>query len=171
MAIRSSLELVAVARTTGSVNDGDSRKRRGYHPRILGIVPANIRPASVHLSKHPPDTHLPGKDHEVILMDDRDHAGFEDVGCRTAANAGSSPAILLHACCWLLLLACRRRRVTVRSFADQTLRPADRIKQLCRPYSRSTLRFRVIATIREAYSVPERATGDCTPTKVPYLLW
>jgi hypothetical protein len=75
-AFRSPFGLIAIAGTAGPLNDRDSRKRRGYHARVWGVGPANIRPGSVHLSQHFPNSHLSGKSHEVILMDDRDHAGF-----------------------------------------------------------------------------------------------
>jgi hypothetical protein len=74
-AFRSSLS-IAIAGTASPLNDLNSRKRGGYHSRIWSIIPAKIRSGSVYLSKDLPDTHLSGKSHEVILMDDRDHAGI-----------------------------------------------------------------------------------------------
>jgi hypothetical protein len=76
MVLRSPYDSISIPRTAGTLNDRNSRKGRGYHARIWGIVPANIRPRSIYLGEHFPDAHLSGEHHEVILMDDRDHGGF-----------------------------------------------------------------------------------------------
>jgi hypothetical protein len=76
MVLRSPYDSISIPRTAGTLNDRNSRKRRSYYARIWGIVSANIRPRSIYLGEHFPDAHLSGEHHEVILMDDRDHAGF-----------------------------------------------------------------------------------------------
>ena len=76
MVLRSPYDSISIPGTAGTLNDRNSRKRRSYHTRIRGIISANICPRSVYLGEHFPDSRLPGKDHEVIVMDDRDHAGF-----------------------------------------------------------------------------------------------
>jgi hypothetical protein len=96
-AFRSLSVSVIVTRTAGPLNDRDSRERGSYHPRVRGIVSANIRPGSIYLGKHFPDAALSGKSHEVILMDGRAHAGFlMPHAVERAANDGSWIAILLH---------------------------------------------------------------------------
>jgi hypothetical protein len=70
------LDLIVIVGTAGPLNDGHPRKWRGDHASILGVVPADIRSRSIYLSKHFPDARLSGKSHEIILMDDRDHAGI-----------------------------------------------------------------------------------------------
>jgi hypothetical protein len=71
-----SCALVAVFWTAGTPNDCNALQRRCDHSRIRAIISAYVRPASIYLSKDFPDPHLSGKNHEVVLMDGRDHAGF-----------------------------------------------------------------------------------------------
>jgi hypothetical protein len=108
MALRSPYDSITIARTAGALNDRNSRERRSYHTRIGGIISANICPRSVYLGEHFPDSRLPGKDHEVILMDDRDHAGFRwrrlSNGPRTIGAV--QPLSCLRGC-WRLLGLCR----------------------------------------------------------------
>ena len=110
-AFHSPKESIAISGTAGPSNDRNSRKRRGYHARIWDIVPANIRPGSVYLSQHFPDSHLPGKGHEVILLDDRDHAGFlmRHLG-EGAAKDRSWTTPSLTPCCWRPVRRCKSPR-------------------------------------------------------------
>jgi hypothetical protein len=79
-------------------------------------------------------------------MDDRDHAGFQME--HVVERAANAETVRRFPC----LLAADRRSTplnacgtSVCSFADQAMRPTDRRRQLYRPYSRPTLRLRVIA--------------------------
>jgi hypothetical protein len=104
--------LIAVSGAAGRLNDGNSRKRRSYHACVWGIVPKNIRSSSVYLSKNFPESHLSGNSHEVVLMDDRAHAGlFMRHFVEPAAKGGSRVAILLPPSCWRLIRLCKSRRI------------------------------------------------------------
>jgi hypothetical protein len=62
--------------TAGALNDGDPFQRRSDDTCVWSIIPADVRQASVYLGKDFPNSHLAGKNHEVVVMDDCDHAGF-----------------------------------------------------------------------------------------------
>jgi hypothetical protein len=74
--LRANFGSVFVSGTAGTLNEGNPLKRGGNDTCVGSIVPADIGHISIYLGKDFPNACLTGKDHEVVLMDDGDHAGF-----------------------------------------------------------------------------------------------
>jgi len=139
------------------LNDRNSRKRRSYHTRIRGIISANICPRSVYLGEHFPDSHLPGKDHEVIVMDDRDHAGFR--WRRLSKGLQTIGAVQPLSCllgCWRLLGLCRYVGSEGLWLCRSSLE-ADGPKKTTMHTVFTPRSAQVIAKICAAYFVPKRS--------------
>lgn len=120
---------IIVAGTAGALNNRNSFQRGGYDASIWGIAPADIGHASVYLGEHFPHSRLAGKNHDVILMDDCDHAGLFGVAPREVTLMAGNGA----SCAWVPAKAGIGRNAT-----DQADGPTNRRKQLYGTSSRST---------------------------------